>query len=155
LKKIQIYTDGACSGNPGPGGWAARILFTNDQIKEIGGAAPETTNNRMELLAAIEALKFVQNMNYSESIYLVTDSEYVLKGITEWITGWKRRGWKTAAKKPVLNQDLWLLLDELNTIQVNWEYTRGHAGDPNNERCDHIAQSLSRGEQVKLENSLT
>ena len=151
MKKLIIYTDGACSGNPGPGGWAARILFPDNRIKEIGGAAQETTNNRMELLAAIEALKLVRDMKYLEPVSLVTDSEYVLKGITEWIIGWKRRGWKTAAKKPVLNQDLWILLNELNTEQINWEYTRGHAGDPNNERCDEIAQSLSRGEQVNLE----
>ena len=151
MKKLIIYTDGACSGNPGPGGWAARILFPDNRIKEIGGAAQETTNNRMELIAAIEALKLVREMKYLEPVSLVTDSEYVLKGITEWIIGWKRRGWKTAAKKPVLNQDLWILLNELNTEQINWEYTRGHAGDPNNERCDEIAQSLSRGEQVNLE----
>ena len=151
MKKLTIYTDGACSGNPGPGGWAARILFPDSRIKEIGGAAQETTNNRMELLAAIEALKLVRDMKYLEPVSVVTDSEYVLKGITEWIIGWKRRGWKTAAKKPVLNQDLWILLNELNTEQINWEYTRGHAGDPNNERCDEIAQSLSRGEQVNLE----
>tara|TARA_B100001250_G_scaffold225069_1_gene193022 strand:- start:624 stop:1085 length:462 start_codon:yes stop_codon:yes gene_type:complete len=152
LKKLIIYTDGACSGNPGPGGWAARILFPDNRIKEIGGAAQETTNNRMELLAAIEALKLVRDMKYLEPVSLVTDSEYVLKGITEWIIGWKRRGWKTAARKPVLNQDLWILLNELNTEQINWEYTRGHAGDPNNERCDEIAQSLSRGNQINLEN---
>ena len=152
MKKIHIYTDGACSGNPGPGGWAARILFPDGIIKEIGGATQETTNNRMELLAAIEALKLVNNMKCPDPITVVTDSEYVLKGITDWIVGWKRRGWKTAAKKPVINQDLWIILDELNTVQVNWEYTRGHAGDPNNERCDQIAQSLSRGEQVDLEN---
>ena len=152
MKKLIIYTDGACSGNPGPGGWAARILFPDNRIKEIGGAAQETTNNRMELLAAIEALKLVRDMKYLEPVSLVTDSEYVLKGITEWIIGWKRRGWKTAAKKPVLNQDLWILLNELNTEQINWEYTRGHAGDPNNERCDEIAQSLSRGNQINLEN---
>ena len=151
MKKLIIYTDGACSGNPGPGGWAARILFPDNRIKEIGGAAQQTTNNRMELLAAIEALKLVRDMKYLEPVSLVTDSEYVLKGITEWIIGWKRRGWKTAAKKPVLNQDLWILLNELNTEQINWEYTRGHAGNPNNERCDEIAQSLSRGEQVNLE----
>ncbi len=152
MKKLIIYTDGACSGNPGPGGWAARILFPDNRIKEIGGAAQETTNNRMELLAAIEALKLVRDMKYLEPVSLVTDSEYVLKGITEWIIGWKRRGWKTAARKPVLNQDLWILLNELNTEQINWEYTRGHAGDPNNERCDEIAQSLSRGNQINLEN---
>ena len=151
MKKTLIYTDGACSGNPGPGGWAARILFSDGRIKEIGGAEQETTNNRMELVAAIESLKLIQDKKCLDPISLVTDSEYLLKGITEWIISWKRRGWKTAAKKPVLNQDLWIQLEKLNTTQINWEYTRGHAGDPNNERCDHIAQSLSRGEKINLE----
>ena len=138
---LTIYSDGACSGNPGPGGWAARIKYPDGKIREIGGAQDQTTNNRMELQAVIEAL----SLTGGDSATVVTDSEYVRKGITEWIHGWKRRGWKTAAKKPVLNQDLWRRLDELNGPHVRWEYTRGHAGDPDNERCDEIAHAFSQG----------
>jgi len=147
---LTIYTDGACSGNPGPGGWAAQIKYADGSILELGGYEAETTNNRMELTAAIRAL---ETADHADGILIVTDSEYVLKGITQWIHGWKRRGWKTAAKKPVLNQDLWQRLDELNNSSVGWEYTRGHAGDPNNERCDDIAQAFSRGESPELANT--
>ena len=145
--KYKIYTDGACSGNPGPGGWAARVKFADGRIHELGGPNSQTTNNRMELQAAIEALKF---LGPHEDITMVTDSEYMIKGITMWIHGWKKRGWITAAKKPVLNQDLWEELDELNNKDIKWEYTRGHAGNEDNERCDQIAQSFSKGEQPKL-----
>ena len=139
---IVVYSDGACSGNPGPGGWAARIKFPDGRIQELGDAAAETTNNRMELQAAIEALKVVGD---ADALTMVTDSEYVLKGITQWIHGWKKRGWRTAAKKPVLNQDLWKELDALNSGKVKWQYTRGHAGDEDNERCDEIAQAFAQG----------
>ena len=145
---ITIYSDGACSGNPGPGGWAARLKYPDGRIRELGGAEPDTTNNRMELRAAIEGLRFAGS---GEPVTMVTDSEYLLKGITKWIHGWKRKQWKTASRKPVLNQDLWRALDELNGSSVKWEYTRGHAGDPDNERCDEIAQAFSRGEQPLLE----
>ena len=144
---ITIYTDGACSGNPGPGGWAARLRYADGRIKEIGGSAEATTNNRMELNAAIQGLRAADG---ADSIEVVTDSEYMRKGITEWIINWKRRGWKTAAKKPVLNKDLWLELDELNTERVRWAYTKGHAGDPDNERCDEIAQAYSQGLEPTL-----
>jgi ribonuclease HI len=144
---VTVFTDGACSGNPGPGGWAARILHDDGRITELGDGATETTNNRMELSAAIEALKATAD---AATVDLVTDSEYVRKGITEWIHGWKRRGWLTAAKKPVLNQDLWRELDDLNDGRVTWKYTKGHAGDPDNERCDEIAQAFSQGEQPDL-----
>ena len=144
---ITIYSDGACSGNPGPGGWAARIKYPDGRIHELGGADPQTTNNRMELQAAIEALTFVR---MDDDIMMVTDSEYMLKGITQWIHNWKKKGWKTAAKKPVLNQDLWKALDALNNKCIKWEYTRGHSGDEDNERCDEIAQAFSREEQPKL-----
>ena len=144
---VTVFTDGACSGNPGPGGWAARILHDDGRITELGDGAAETTNNRMELSAAIEALKATAD---AATVDLVTDSEYVRKGITEWIHGWKRRGWLTAAKKPVLNQDLWRELDDLNDGRVTWKYTKGHAGDPDNERCDEIAQAFSQGEQPEL-----
>ena len=147
MAKITIFSDGACSGNPGPGGWATRLLYADGRICELGGFVADTTNNRMELQAAIEGLKAIAP---DDEITLITDSEYMLKGITEWIHGWKRRGWKTAAKKPVLNQDLWLQLDELNSPSYRWEYTRVHAGDPNNERCDEIAQAFSRGLEPEL-----
>ena len=147
---VTIFTDGACSFNPGPGGWAARLLYGDGRVEELGGFVPETTNNRMELQAAIEGLKAAPS---AVAITLVTDSEYLRKGITEWIHGWKRRGWRTAAKKPVLNQDLWRSLDQLNTPAVQWQYTPGHAGDPDNERCDQIAQAFSRGETPYLNNA--
>ena len=144
---LTIFTDGACSGNPGPGGWAARLKFADGAIRELGGFAAQTTNNRMELLAVIEGLKAAGD---TASIAVVTDSQYVRKGITEWIHSWKRRGWMTAAKKPVLNQDLWRQLDRLNGSHVTWKYTRGHAGDPDNERCDDIAQTFARGGDPEL-----
>jgi len=150
MGSVQIYCDGACSGNPGPGGWAAMLKYPDGRYRELGGFVPATTNNRMELHAAIRALETVGEV---EAITLVTDSEYMRKGITEWIHGWKRRGWRTAAKKPVLNQDLWKELDQLNSSRVRWEYTRGHAGDPDNERCDDIAQAFSRGEEPFLEDT--
>ena len=144
---VTIYSDGACSGNPGPGGWAARLKYEDGSVRELGGRESQTTNNRMELTAAIRALETV---DHDDGLLVVTDSEYVLKGITQWIHGWKRRGWRTAAKKPVLNQDLWEHLDKLNNPSVKWEYTRGHAGDADNERCDEIAQAFSRGDTPEL-----
>ena len=147
MKTLTIFSDGACSGNPGPGGWAARLLYGDGRISELGGFAAETTNNRMELQAAIEGLRAAGD---EKEIILVTDSEYLRKGITEWIHGWKRRMWRTAAKKPVLNQDLWRELDQLNTPTIQWQYTKGHAGDPDNERCDEIAQAFSRGDTPPL-----
>ena len=135
---LTIHTDGACSGNPGPGGWGA-VLRSGDKIMELSGGEPSTTNNRMEMLAAIRALEAVKP-NYSGSITLHTDSTYLLKGITEWLPGWKSRGWKTAAKKPVKNADLWQKLDVLNTARdVEWRWVKGHAGDPGNERADELA----------------
>ena len=147
MQTLTIFSDGACSGNPGPGGWAARLIYDDGRIRELGGFIPDTTNNRMELQAAIEGLKAAGG---DTAITLVTDSEYLRKGITEWIHSWKRRGWITAAKKPVLNQDLWRELDALNSTHIDWQYTKGHAGDPDNERCDEIAQGYSRGEMPEL-----
>ena len=144
---VTIFTDGACSVNPGPGGWAARLLYGNGRVVELGGFAPKTTNNRMEMQAAIEGLKAAPS---GVAITLVTDSEYLRRGITSWIHGWKKRGWLTATKKPVLNQDLWQTLDQLNTPAVQWRYTPGHVGDPDNERCDQIAKAFSRGETPPL-----
>lgn len=135
-RQVTIYTDGACSGNPGPGGWGA-VLIYGEHEKELSGCEAETTNNRMELTAAIEALKALKG---SCEVALYTDSEYVRRGITEWLAGWKAKGWKTAAKKPVKNQDLWQALDEQTTRhRVDWHWVKGHAGHPGNERADKLA----------------
>lgn len=133
----EIFTDGACSGNPGPGGWGALILKGDDENELTGGAA-ETTNNRMELLAAIEALKSLPD---GSAVRLTTDSVYVKDGITNWIKNWKARGWKTAAKKPVKNVDLWQELDsEAQRHSVEWHWVKGHAGHAGNERADELAR---------------
>jgi len=146
----KIYTDGACSGNPGAGGWGTVIYFTDGTVQELGGYAPETTNNRMEMRAAIAALDFFQASGQTQVIALYTDSEYVKNGITKWLPGWKKKGWKTSTGKPVLNQDLWEQLDELDSPKVEWRYVRGHSGELGNERCDVIARSFSLGKQPIL-----
>jgi ribonuclease HI len=133
----EIFTDGACSGNPGPGGWGA-LINGPDGENELTGGAADTTNNRMELQAAIEALK---SLPTGSAVTLTTDSTYVKDGITGWITNWKARGWKTAAKKPVKNVDLWQNLDaECARHQVNWQWVKGHAGHAGNERADELAR---------------
>lgn len=133
---VEIYTDGACRGNPGPGGWGA-ILRYGDQERELHGGESHTTNNRMELMAAIRALEALRRPCRVE---LTTDSQYVRKGITEWMPSWKRRNWKTADRKPVKNADLWRQLDELAAKhQVDWHWVRGHTGHPENERADRLA----------------
>ncbi len=156
-----IYTDGACSGNPGPGGWGTLIEFADGQAHELGGRDKATTNNRMEMQAAIAALEFLLKF-YSEadldggSVILHTDSEYLKNGITKWIKGWKRKGWKTSAGKPVLNQDLWQQLDELTEslssedLTIDWRYVRGHIGNPGNERCDAIARAFTHSSPISL-----
>ncbi|CAG0951798.1 Ribonuclease HI [Rhodocyclaceae bacterium] len=134
---IDIYTDGACSGNPGPGGWGA-ILRAKGQEKELFGGEAQTTNNRMEMMAVIEALRA---MKRPVAARVYTDSQYVMKGITEWIQGWKRRGWKTAGKEPVKNEDLWRTLDALaSQHKLEWHWVRGHNGHPENERADELAR---------------
>ncbi len=133
MKEITIYTDGGCAGNPGPGGWAAVLAF-GSHLKEVSGGEPATTNNRMELCAAVEALGILIEPC---RITLHTDSVYLKDGITQWITGWKRSGWRTQAKKPVKNQDLWIALDQATQRHtMRWEWVKGHAGQPQNERCD-------------------
>lgn len=133
---VDIYTDGACRGNPGPGGWAA-FLSVGEHEKEISGAEPLTTNNRMELMAVIRAL---ETLKRPVKARIYTDSEYVRRGITEWVSTWKTRGWRTADKKPVKNQDLWMRLDELAAgHQLEWHWVPGHAGVPGNERVDRLA----------------
>ena len=136
MKKVSAFTDGACSGNPGPGGWGVVLRF-GDHEREIMGGESQTTNNRMELTAAIEALRALSE---SCQIKLTTDSTYVKDGITQWLTNWKRNGWKTAAKKPVKNQDLWQALEaESARHEVEWCWVKGHSGHPENERADALA----------------
>ena len=133
----EIFTDGACSGNPGPGGWGA-LICNGENENELTGGATETTNNRMELLAAIEALKSLPD---GSAVRLTTDSVYVKDGITNWIKNWKARGWKTAAKKPVKNVDLWQALDsQAQRHQIEWRWVKGHAGHAGNERADELAR---------------
>jgi len=135
---IEIYTDGACSGNPGPGGWGALMLY-NGHEKEMFGGEEETTNNRMEMMAVIEALGALKK---NSNVKLYTDSKYVMQGITEWLEGWKARGWKTASKKPVKNKDLWERIDEqVQKHNVEFIWVKGHAGHPENERADELARS--------------
>ena len=133
---IEIYTDGACSGNPGPGGWGVYIR-ENGTTRELCGGAKATTNNRMEMQAAIEAMKAVPE---GAKVTLHTDSQYLKNGLTQWIHGWKRNGWKTASKQPVKNQDLWIELDRLCAKRdIAWKWVKGHAGDPGNEMADALA----------------
>jgi ribonuclease HI len=138
MKSVRIYTDGACSGNPGPGGWGVLLQY-GDSEKELCGGERQTTNNRMELMAAITAL---ETLKEPCRITLYTDSKYVMDGITQWMKGWKAKGWKTAAKKPVKNQDLWIRLDEAITRHhIEWQWVKGHAGNAGNERADALARA--------------
>jgi len=136
--KVEIFTDGACSGNPGPGGWAA-ILRSGTHEKEISGGERATTNNRMEMMAVIQALGTLKKPS---TVIVHTDSRYVMDGVTVWMKRWKSNGWKTAGKKPVKNEDLWRALDEaVNGHDVHWRWVRGHAGHPENERADALARA--------------
>lgn len=136
--KIEIYTDGACSGNPGPGGWGA-LLRSGDHEKEMSGGEADTTNNRMEMMAVIKAL---ESLKKPSEVDLYTDSKYVMDGVNKWMDGWKAKGWKNAAKKPVKNKDLWLEIDALTqTHKVRFHWVKGHAGHPENERADVLATS--------------
>jgi ribonuclease HI len=146
VNSIEIYTDGACKGNPGPGGWGV-LLISGTTEKELYGGERLTTNNRMELMAVIQAL---QALKRPCAVTLHVDSQYVLKGMTEWLAGWKAKGWRTAAKQPVKNQELWQALDELVNgagHEIKWRWVRGHDGDPGNERADLLA---NRGVEVAL-----
>ncbi|HAS85309.1 MAG TPA: ribonuclease HI [Candidatus Competibacteraceae bacterium] len=138
---VQLVTDGACSGNPGPGGWGVLLRYRG-QERELFGAEPETTNNRMELLAVINGLEALKR---PVRVRIVTDSQYVMKGITEWLIGWKQRGWKTAGRQPVKNVDLWQRLEAaLLPHEVEWQWVRGHSGHPDNERVDQLARAAIR-----------
>lgn len=141
------YTDGACLGNPGPGGWGVRILYANGTAQEYGGAATATTNNRMELQAAIEALKIIGG---SPQATIITDSRYVIDGVTRWIHAWRRRKWMTTSATPVKNRQWWLTLDGLNHPGIRWQHIRGHTGDPQNERVDAIARAFAQGDRPRL-----
>lgn len=150
---ITIYTDGSSRGNPGPGGWGA-IIFHDNVVKEVGGREDHTTNNRMELTATIKSLEFLSKIEPSTEqleAEIHTDSEYVIKGMTEWVESWQRKGWRTANKKPVLNQDLWqeLLAVSLGK-KIEWKHVAGHAGHKQNERCDEIATAFADQLQPEL-----
>jgi ribonuclease HI len=150
--KTVVFCDGAAKGNPGPGGWGAIVATPDGQVTELGGSAPHTTNNRMELTAAIEALTHARDV--AGGIDLYTDSTYVIKGIREWIHNWRRRGWTTMEGAPVSNKELWQQLDGLVSERgrggITWHYVRGHVGTPGNERVDAIADGLARGANVTL-----
>jgi ribonuclease HI len=136
MKCVEIFTDGACRGNPGPGGWGALLRY-GDKERSLWGGEPETTNNRMELMAVIQGLSALQR---SCDVKLTSDSNYVLKGIQEWMPNWKKKGWKTAAKKPVKNADLWMQLDELVVLHsIDWQWVKGHSGHRENEIADQLA----------------
>lgn len=137
-ERVFLFTDGACSGNPGPGGWAALLRYRTRE-RELSGSEPATTNNRMEMLAVIHGL---ESLKRPMPVRIYTDSQYVMKGVTEWLAGWKRRGWKTADRQPVKNVDLWQRLEAaLDPHQVEWQWVRGHDGHPENERVDALARA--------------
>ena len=153
FSSIIIFTDGACTGNPGPGGWAAITAFPEGIVTEQGDHNPETTNNRMEMVGPIRALAAL-DPDKVKDIVLYTDSTYVIRGITQWVWGWRKRGWKNAEGKEVSNRDLWEELSRqvarLKPVEIQWKYVRGHTGVPGNERCDEIAVGFSTGKRPKL-----
>lgn len=153
FKSTIIFTDGACTGNPGPGGWAAIVTSPEGQVRELGGGNSLTTNNRMEMMGALQGLRSL-SAPHAHPVVLYTDSTYVIRGITQWIWGWRSRGWKNAEGKEVSNRDLWEELSRellrLKPTVVEWKYVRGHTGIPGNERCDEIAVGFSSGKRVKL-----
>ena len=147
MKRVELFTDGACKGNPGPGGWGA-LLRMGSHEKELSGSEADTTNNRMEMTAVIKGLSALIEPC---EVALYTDSKYVIDGITKWVDGWQKRGWKTAAKKPVLNEDLWRQLIELTARhEISWNWVKGHSGHPENERVDQLASE--RAEQAGRDN---
>ena len=146
---IEAATDGACSGNPGPGGWGGLIIFEDNSELEIGGSEQNTTNNRMELTAAIKTLEKLKTYKLKENFKLRTDSKYVIEGYTKWIINWKKNGWKTSSGKPVQNLDLWQKIDQLRINGLIMEYVKGHSGDKQNDRVDKIATNYSKGIALK------
>ena len=147
MPDILMYTDGACLGNPGPGGWGVRILYPDGTVRELGGREASTTNNRMELEGALAALRAVDP---AASATVYSDSQYVINGLTKWLPGWKRKGWVTSTRAPVKNRDLWKLLDAAGPGRVKWRHVRGHSGDPGNDRADEIARGFAVGKPPVL-----
>lgn len=151
-EKIVVFTDGACSGNPGPGGWAAIIAYPEGKIKELGGQGDPTTNNKMEIMGVLQALKFLKAEKRIVVVY--TDSTYVIRGATQWIWGWKKKNWINSEGEPVSNRELWEEMDRVLSVRgrtsVEWKYVRGHKGVPGNERCDEIAVGMSQKKWVDL-----
>lgn len=155
-KDFIIYTDGACSGNPGPGGWGAVVLDPEGQVQELGGGEAATTNNRMEMIGALEALRFISKIGLPKPIKITiyTDSTYLIRGITQWAWGWRKNNWKTSAGNEVSNRDIWesltATLGRLENPKISWLYVRGHRGTAGNERCDEIAVAFSKGKRISL-----
>ena len=145
---VAAACDGACRGNPGPGGWGALLRFADGRVQELGGYEPATTNNRMELTAALALLQELRQLPRQSGLVIRTDSKYLIDGLQSWLSGWKRRGWRTASGSAVLNRDLWEQLDRARLADVGFQHVRGHSGDPDNERCDAIAVAWSRGQAV-------
>ncbi|MTJ48981.1 ribonuclease HI [Dolichospermum sp. UHCC 0259] len=150
----SIYTDGACTGNPGPGGWGTVVYFHDGSVHEMGDSSQHTTNNKMEMQAAIAALEFFKSSGQTQPITLYTDSKYVIDCVTKWVKGWKKNGWKKSDGNPVQNQDLLEILDQLNSQRVQWQHVRGHSGNIGNERCDVIARSFANHKIPHLKQSL-
>ena len=162
-KTIIIYGDGACSGNPGPGGYGAIVIFPDQTVQELAEYYPQTTNNRMEILAILESFQLLlesKELKVSILIEVFTDSVYLIRGVTQWMFGWKKRGWKTAANDEVANQDLWLQMDKVlshlkmknQNLKINWNFVKGHSGDPGNERCDQLAVAMSKRDAIEIYN---
>ncbi|QEY32803.1 ribonuclease HI [Synechococcus sp. RSCCF101] len=149
---VAAASDGACSGNPGPGGWGALLRFEDGTERELGGAAERTTNNRMELEATLRLYEALADLPRHPDLAIRTDSKYVIDGLTRWLPNWKRKGWVTAARKPVLNRDLWEALDAARLADVPLRYVKGHSGDPDNDRVDAIAVAFSQGRSPRLAN---
>jgi ribonuclease HI len=147
---VAAACDGACSGNPGPGGWGCLLRFSDGSVQEFGGSEPSTTNNRMELTAALTLLEKLAALPRDLNLTIRTDSKYLIDGFSKWISGWKRKGWRTASGSPVLNRDLWEALDAARVDGLPFTYVRGHSGDPDNDRCDAIAVAFSKGQQPQL-----
>ncbi|MEA5416448.1 ribonuclease H family protein [Synechococcus sp. BA-132 BA5] len=150
VRVVAAACDGACSGNPGPGGWGALLRFEDGSRRELGGAAPATTNNRMELTGALAVLEALRDLPRHPDLVLLTDSRYLIDGLDKWMAGWKRKGWRTASGGAVLNRDLWELLDAARLPGLALRHVRGHSGDPDNDRCDAIAVAYSRGQAPAL-----
>jgi len=147
---VGAACDGACSGNPGPGGWGALLRFEDGSVRELGASDPATTNNRMELSAALALLELLKELPRRQEMVIRTDSRYLIDGMDKWLPGWKRRSWRTASGGPVLNRDLWERLDQARLAGVGFQHVRGHSGDPDNDRCDAIAVAFSRGQRPLL-----